>query len=66
MTWLCIALVVIILLELWFLAIQCRRNHPFMKTLRTFRYAHRGLHDKPTIPENSIVKSMSEIVEKRI
>jgi len=54
MTWLCIALVVIILLELWFLAIQCRRNHPFMKTLRTFRYAHRGLHDKPTIPENSM------------
>ena len=54
MTWLCIALVVIILLELWFLAIQCRRNHPFMKTLRTFRYAHRGLHDKPTVPENSM------------
>ena len=54
MTWLCIALVIVILLELWFLAIQCRRNHPFMKTLRTFRYAHRGLHDKPTIPENSM------------
>ena len=54
MTWLCIALVVIILLELWFLAVQCRRNHPFMKTLRTFRYAHRGLHDKPAIPENSM------------
>lgn len=54
MTWLCIALVVVIALELWFLAIQCRRGHPFLKTLRTFRYAHRGLHDKPTVPENSM------------
>lgn len=54
MTWICIALAIVIVLELWFLAIQCRRGHPFMKTLRTFRYAHRGLHDKPTIPENSM------------
>lgn len=54
MTWLCIILALVIVLELWFLAIQCRRGHPFLKTLRTFRYAHRGLHDKPTVPENSM------------
>lgn len=54
MTWICIVLAIVIVVELWFLAIQCRRGHPFLETLRTFRYAHRGLHDKPTIPENSM------------
>ena len=32
----------------------CRRNHPAWKVLLQYRYAHRGLHDKPTVPENSM------------
>lgn len=53
-TAICIALALIILVELWFLALQCRKNHPALKVLGTFRYAHRGLHDKPAVPENSM------------
>lgn len=53
-TVICIVLVLVILVELWFLALQCRKNHPALKVLSTFRYAHRGLHDKPTVPENSM------------
>jgi glycerophosphoryl diester phosphodiesterase len=42
-----------------FLLIWCclagpRRGHPKWKILRRFRYAHRGFHDKPRIPENSL------------
>ena len=53
-TAICIVLALVILAELWFLALQCRKNHPALKMLSSFRYAHRGLHDKPTIPENSM------------
>ena len=49
-----VVLLLIILTELWFLALQCRRGHPAWATLRAFRYAHRGFHDKPRIPENSM------------
>ena len=41
-------------LVLWCMLLQCGRHHPIWKTLRQFRYAHRGLHDKPAIPENSM------------
>ena len=54
MTVLVILLVLAILAELWLLSLQCRRNHPSWNFLRTFRYAHRGFHDKPQIPENSL------------
>ena len=54
MTAICIVLAVVIVVELWFLAIQCRRGHPFLQTLRTFRYAHRGLHERNAVPENSM------------
>ena len=40
--------------ELWFLALQCRHGHPAWTVLGAFRYAHRGFHDKPHIPENSM------------
>ena len=53
-TAICIVLALVILAELWFLALQCRKNHPALKMLSSFRYAHRGLHDKPAIPENSM------------
>ena len=54
MTILVIVLILIILTELWFLALQCRHGHPAWTVLRAFRYAHRGFHDKPRIPENSM------------
>ncbi|MFQ9053403.1 MAG: glycerophosphodiester phosphodiesterase family protein [Oscillospiraceae bacterium] len=34
--------------------LQCRRGHSAWGLLRLFRYAHRGYHDKPRIPENSM------------
>ena len=49
-----IALIVFILFELWTLALACRRNHPYWQILGRFRYAHRGFHSKPRIPENSL------------
>ncbi len=39
---------------LWVLLTRCRRNHKDWTVLRQFRYAHRGLHDKPQVPENSM------------
>ena len=49
-----ILLAALVLSVLYTLALRCRRNHPAWEYLRKFRYAHRGYHDKPTIPENSI------------
>jgi glycerophosphoryl diester phosphodiesterase len=31
-----------------------RTGHPLWPALRQYRYAHRGYHDKPQIPENSL------------
>ena len=31
-----------------------RTGHPGLEILRKYRYAHRGFHDKPQIPENSL------------
>ena len=36
------------------LALQGRRNHPLWSCFRAQRFAHRGYHDKPQIPENSL------------
>ena len=47
-------LIVLVLFELYALALQCRNGHPQLKELRLFRYAHRGYHEKPQIPENSM------------
>ena len=49
-----IFLIVLVLFELYVLALQCRNGHPQWKELRRFRYAHRGYHEKPQIPENSM------------
>ena len=49
-----VLLVLIILAELFLLMLRCRREHPGWKLLRQYRYAHRGYHDKPPIPENSM------------
>ncbi len=47
--------VIAALLVLWALSLRCRRGHPAWAELGQYRYAHRGLHDKPNgIPENSM------------
>ena len=49
-----ILLVLLILGELFTLTLQCRQGHSAWGLLRLFRYAHRGYHDKPRIPEHSM------------
>ncbi len=49
-----IVLLAVVLFELWAICLRCRREHPYWKTLGQYRYAHRGWHDKPAIPENSM------------
>lgn len=39
---------------LYTLALQCRSGRKEWEELRKFRYAHRGLHEKPDYPENSL------------
>lgn len=43
-----------LLCALYLLAIRCRSGHPGLKDLQGWNYAHRGLHNKPQIPENSM------------
>lgn len=38
----------------FFALMRCRKDHPLWPTLRQYRYAHRGYHDKPQVPENSL------------
>lgn len=45
--------IVLLLLLLYFL-LGTRRGQKKWKVLRRFRYAHRGLHRKPDVPENSL------------
>lgn len=49
-----ILLIILILFELLTILLQCRKGHPQWKYLRLWRYAHRGYHDKPQVPENSM------------
>ncbi len=49
-----ILLVLALLFVVWLLMLRCRsRGHGWKKLLGR-RYAHRGWHDKPAIPENSL------------
>ena len=43
-----------LLCGLYLLAIRCRSGHPGLEALRGWSYAHRGLHNKPQVPENSM------------
>ena len=43
-----------LLCGLYLFAIRCRSGHPGLKALQGWNYAHRGLHNKPQIPENSM------------
>lgn len=49
-----VLLIFVILAELYLFAHLCRHGHPYWQILGTFRYAHRGYHDKPAVPENSL------------
>ena len=49
-----VLLALAVLLCLWLLMLRCRRNAPGWEKLLGWRYAHRGWHDKPAIPENSL------------
>ena len=49
-----VLVIILLLFEAYALLLQCRNGHSGLKELRLFRYAHRGFHDKPAIPENSM------------
>ena len=49
-----ILLIPVLLVGVWLLLIRCRRNRPGWDRLLGRRYAHRGRHDKPAVPENSL------------
>ena len=39
---------------LWIVSLHPARSHPGLEKVRGYLYAHRGYHDKPAIPENSL------------
>jgi glycerophosphoryl diester phosphodiesterase len=49
-----ILLVLVLLFVVWLLLLRCRSRGRGWKKLLGRRYAHRGWHDKPAIPENSL------------
>ena len=49
-----VLLVLVLFFLLWFLLLRCRRSGRGWKKLVGVRYAHRGWHMKPAIPENSL------------
>ena len=46
--------ILLVLCMVYVLALQGRQNHPLWSCFRAQRFAHRGYHDKPRIPENSL------------
>lgn len=49
-----LAIPCLLIAALYLIALRCRNGHSAWGKLRLYRYAHRGLHHKPTIPENSM------------
>ena len=49
-----ILLILVLLLLIWLLLLRCRQHGRGWPKLLGRRYAHRGWHDKPAIPENSL------------
>ena len=49
-----VLLVLVLFFLLWFLLLRCRRSGRGWKKLLGRRYAHRGWHMKPAVPENSL------------
>ena len=55
MTWLIVlAAVIVVVFLLYLLALRCEKRRGEWDYFRKWRYAHRGYHDKPRIPENSL------------
>lgn len=54
MIWCWILLAAVLLSALWCLLLTCRRSWDGWDRLLPRRYAHRGYHDKPKVPENSM------------
>ena len=55
MTWLIVlAAVIVVVFLLYLLALRCEKRRGEWDYFRKWRYAHRGCHDKPRIPENSL------------
>ncbi len=46
--------VIVLLALLYILSLRGRTKHPALSRLHKWSYAHRGLHNKPHIPENSL------------
>lgn len=55
--------VLIIVFALYILALKGRTKNSGMDKFLKWRYAHRGLHQKPTVPENSLA-AFSAAIEK--
>lgn len=49
-----VLIVILVLAAALLLATRCRKQNPAWEVLKQYRYAHRGYHDKPQIPENSL------------
>lgn len=49
-----VLLILFLLFLLWLLLLRCRGRGRGWKKLLGRRYAHRGWHDKPAVPENSL------------
>ncbi|MBE6946976.1 MAG: glycerophosphodiester phosphodiesterase [Ruminococcaceae bacterium] len=48
-----IGIALVLMPILYLLALRCRNNHPLLRKLRKWNYAHRGLHNDK-VPENSM------------
>ena len=46
--------ILILLICLWLFLLRCRHDAPGWEKLLGWRYAHRGWHMKPAVPENSL------------
>ena len=49
-----IVITLLVLAAAYLLMLRCRSGHPGLEALRGWNYAHRGLHNKPQVPENSM------------
>jgi len=49
-----LAVLIAVLVAVFHYLTSCRKGHPAWQTLKKYRYAHRGCHDKPAVPENSM------------
>jgi len=55
MTWIIAAAAVLLLIViLYLLCLRCEKRRGDWEYFKKWRYAHRGFHDKPRIPENSM------------